>query len=159
MGILKIIYVMAIAGFLVGTMAAGIAAFYEDPKRPVHDEPSDAYRSPDYYGSPEYKAWQAEWDAKWKDYEADLRDHRQNIFFIAYPIGLLLVVLGMELKLRLDVLKPGFTLGGIGIMIYAISQEDLSDEIRFIGVAVGLAALIYVGYRAFLQRKPAEQET
>ncbi len=158
MGILKIIYVMAIAGFLVGTMAAGIAAFYEAPQSPVYDEPADAYKSPDYYGSPEQKAWEAEWNAKWKAHEADLRDHYRNVFAIAYPIGLLFVILGTELKLRLDVLRPGLTLGGIAIMIYAIAQEDLPDEIRFIGVTLSLAVLIYVGYRTFLQRKPAKQE-
>lgn len=158
MGILKIIYVMAIAGFLVGSLAAGIAAFYEEPRSPTYGEPPAAHESPDYYGSPEQKAWQAKWDAKWESHREDLRAHYRNVFAIAYPIGLLFVILGMELNLRLDVLRPGLALGGIAMMIYAIGQEHLSNEIRFIGVAVALAVLIYVGYRTFLQRKPSAQE-
>jgi len=153
MGILRVIYVLAIAGFLVGTMAAGIAAFYEEPDYPVHDPPKGYPRE-----SPEYKAWQAEWEVRLETHEADLRDHHRNVFFIAYPIGLVLVVLGMELKPRLDVLKPGFTLGGMGILIYALAQDDLSNKIRFIGVALALVVLIYVGYRIFVQRKAGSQE-
>lgn len=149
MGILKVIYVLAIAGFLVGTLAAGIAAFYEEPTGPASDEPYP------YYGTPQMQSWQAREDA----YKADLQDHSRNVMAITYPIGLLFVILGMERRSLLDVFRAGFTLGGISIIIYAITQENLSDEIRFIGVAVGLAVLIYVGYRTFLQRKPITQES
>ena len=124
---IKVIYTLTIMAFLIMLVAFGISALYEGPE---------------YSG---YGSWQA--------YEADQRDYARNVFFISYPCGVLFVILGLILKPRLDVIKPGLLLGGMGTIIYAISQPELAEEFRFGGVAIGLVILLFIGYRMLLERK------
>ena len=86
--------------------------------------------------------------------DAALRDYARNVFCISYPCGVLFIILGLILRPRLDVIRPGLVLGGLGTMIYAIAQPHLIYEIRFAGVIVGLAILLVIGYRMLLERKP-----
>ena len=169
MGIIKMIYVLTITAFLIMLVAFGISAFYEAPEYPRHDDVTPPMRPVPVTeiplkDTPEYEQWQeqqAEWEA-WNEenskrqeaYNEERKTYRRNVFFIAYPFGLLFVILGLQLRPRLDILKPGLLLGGFGTIIYAISQSSLSDQVRFAGVAIGLAVLIYVGYRTLLERKP-----
>ncbi len=172
------VYALIIAAFLIMSVSFGIDAFYEPP------ELSDIGQPPEYLIRPypdieppaesedyaQLKAEQEASEAKWKEWNElnqqawethndNMVDHHQTIFFIAYPIGLLCIILGLELKLRLDILKPGMTIGGLGIIIYAISQPDLNNTARFIGVALGLVILIYIGYRTLAERKTTGEET
>ncbi len=166
--VIKLVYAVTIAAFLIMGMVFGIAAFYEPPESPSYGEPP---RSPiTYYEPPkECDAWE-EWNAERLEFEAEMEEwnlkqnelwdkhdqnektHRRNVFFIAYPIGLVLIVAGLEFKPRLEMLRPGLVMGGFGIIIFALSQSDLSDLVRFIGVALGLTVLIYVGYRTLAER-------
>ena len=173
MGIIKMIYVLTITAFLIMLVAFGILAFYEPPEYPRHGGTPPLVRSVPVVevpvkGTPEYEAWQAqqeEYQEEWRKYEEENRKrqevyeeerktYRRNVFFIAYPFGLLFTILGLQLRPRLDILRPGLLLGGLGTSIYAIAQSDLANEVRFGGVAVGLAVLIYVGYRMLLERQP-----
>jgi hypothetical protein len=168
MNIFKIIYVLAIAAFLTMLVGFGISAFYQ-PLKPVQTEPcgiptpiidlGNPYPSP---GTPEYEEWQRQqkecqdkWDKQWAAYNKALENYHRNVFAISYPCGLLFVILGLSLRPRLDFIKPGLLLGGIATMIYAIAQPALANEFRFIGAAVGLVVLFYVGYKTLLERKPA----
>lgn len=177
MSMLRVVYPIAVAVFVIMLVVFGISAFYEGPTATELSSPPPEYPKtygiPPVEGSPEYAAWEADmaaaegdwrqWDAEnqdiWQAHERNLKYHHRNIFYITYPIGLLLVVLGLELKLRLDVLRPGLVLGGMGVIIYAVSQPNLSDEIRFIGVAIGLAILIYIGYRTLTERNILKKQT
>lgn len=128
MAVVRTIYVLTIAAFLIMLVAFGISAFYEPPGR-----------------------------LYWESSREALKGYHQNVFFIAYPYGLLLILLGIVLRLRLDIISPGLLLGGIGAIIYAIAQNHLASEIRFAGVAIGLAVLLYAGHRMLLESKPATE--
>jgi hypothetical protein len=128
MQFIKVIYALTIMAFIIMIVAFGISALYEGP----------AYSS----------SYQA--------YEVEQRDYARNVFSISYPIGIVFVILGITLKPRLDVVRPGLVLGGLGTMIYAIAQPHLIPEIRFVGVVVALAILLIVGYSMFLERKIAK---
>jgi len=173
MGIIRIIYVLTITAFLIMLVAFGISAFYEPPESPKPERVPMPIKPPierevPVKDTPEYEQWQAEQEEQqeeWRTYEEenrklweahseDMKTYRRNVFFIAYPFGLLFTILGLQLRPRLDILRPGFLLGGMGIIIYAISQSDLINQVRFGGVALGLVVLIYVGYRTLLERKP-----
>jgi hypothetical protein len=41
-------------------------------------------------------------------------------------------------------------LGGIGTMIYAVTPYNLDNIPKFIGIAVILAVLVFVGYKVLL---------
>ncbi len=132
MQFIKVIYALTIMAFLIMIVAFGISALYEGPK----------------YGG--YNDRQA--------YAADQRDYARNVFSISYPIGIVFVLLGVILKPKLDVVRPGLVLGGLGTMIYAIAQPHLIDEIRFAGVVVGLLILFFVGYKMILQRTAGKND-
>lgn len=127
MQFIKVIYALTLMAFIIMIVAFGISALYEGPE----------------YGG--YNSYQA--------YQVEQRDYARNVFSIAYPIGIVFVTLGLTLRPRLDVVRPGLVLGGLGTMIYAISQPHLIPEIRFAGVIVGLAILLIIGYRMLLERK------
>lgn len=136
MGAIKVIYAVAIAAFIIMSLVFGVSAFYEEP-----DYPSG-------YGD-------------WEAHEEEVRDHQRTIFFMCYPVGLALFVLGLLLRRRVEPLSPGLLLGGFGVMVFALAQGELSDLMRFVGAFVALVLLTWVGYRTLIDRmmpQPARAE-
>jgi hypothetical protein len=76
--------------------------------------------------------------------------HARNVFFIVLPLGMVFAVVGTFIRRRLDIFGAGLILGGIGTMIFAIVPYDLDNILKFIGIAVALAVLIFVGNMVFL---------
>jgi len=153
MRILRVVYVLAIAGLLIALVIAGVEAFYPDPQHP--DYPEYPRPMPDY-DSTEYEEWEQQWMEVEEEYQQALEEYRQesaahdrNIFFVVLPLGAVLAVVGTFIRRRLDIFGAGLILGGIGTMIFAIVPYDLEAILRFIGVAVILAVLVFVGYRVF----------
>ncbi len=99
-----------------------------------------------FYQAPEFTR-------DWAAHEEAMKDYHRNVFLISYPCALLFIVLGLVLRPRLDVIRPGLILGGMGTIVYAIAQSNLAEEFRFAGVFVGLIVLIIVGYATLLQRE------
>ena len=139
MGIVRIIYVLTITAFLIMFVPFGISAFYQPQESPKPVErlpvPVPAKVSPPDRGTPEYEEWQAQQDRQqeewqeqaegnrkqWEDHREDMNTYRRNVFFIAYPCGLLVVILGLTLRPRMSIIKPGLLLGGMGTIIYTIA--------------------------------------
>ncbi|MCX6010287.1 MAG: hypothetical protein NTW48_09745, partial [Chloroflexi bacterium] len=69
--------------------------------------------------------------------------------FIVLPLGVVFAVVGTFIQRRLGIFGAGLILGGIGTMIFAIVPYDLDNIMRFIGIAVTLAVLVFVGYKVF----------
>ncbi|NWF77276.1 MAG: hypothetical protein HXY36_01560 [Chloroflexi bacterium] len=76
--------------------------------------------------------------------------HARNVFFVVLPLGMVFAVVGILIRHRLDIFGAGLILGGMGTMVYAIVPYDLDNVLRFLGIAVALAVLIFVGNRVFL---------
>ena len=76
--------------------------------------------------------------------------HNGNIFFIVLPLGVVFAIGGTFLQRRQGIFGAGLILGGMGMMIFSIVPYDLDAILRFIGIAVALAVLIFVGYKVFL---------
>ena len=156
MRVLRVIYVLAIAVALVLLVVAGVEAFYPDPSYPEFPEyPEYPMPMPDY-DSPEYEEWQQEyeeWEQEWEEiqeeYRQELADTDKGVFLIVLPLGVVFAIGGTFLQRRLDIFGAGLILGGIGTMIFAIVPYDLEAIPRFIGIAVILAVLVFVGYRVF----------
>jgi len=147
---LRILYVVAIAVLLVFLVIFGVEAFYpapeypEFPERPAHAPP---------YDSPEYEEWWQEWQEEWdRIYEAHQQEtavYHRSIFFIVLPLGVVFAIGGAYIRRKLDIFGAGLILGGMGTMIYAIVPDDLDSKLRFAGIAVALAVLLFVGYKVF----------
>ncbi|MGB5925386.1 MAG: hypothetical protein WBH01_04755 [Dehalococcoidia bacterium] len=144
MRILRVIYVLAIAVALALLVVAGVEAFYPDPSYPEYDPPTWDYNST------EYREWEQEWTNAIAAYDEEAAVHDRNIFLVVLPLGMVFAVVGTFIQRRLDIFGAGLILGGVGTMIFAVTPYDLDNIPRFIGIAVILAVLIFVGYRIFL---------
>jgi len=156
MRILRVVYVLAIAGLLIALVIAGVEAFYPAPSYP--DYPAPPYLDyPDEplpaYNSTEYEEWEQEWREALEEYRQELARRDKNIFFIVLPLGVVFAVVGTFIRRRLDIFGAGLILGGMGTMIFAIVPYDLDNMLRFIGIAVALAVLLFVGYKVFLSSR------
>jgi len=78
---------------------------------------------------------------------ANLATYRVYVFFIVLPLGALLAVVGTLVRRRLSVFGASLILGGMGTMIWAITPYALDNRLRFVGIAVALAVLAFVGLR------------
>jgi hypothetical protein len=141
MRILRVIYVLGIAVAIALLVVVGVEAFYPDPSYPEYDPPTWDY------DSPEYEEWEQEWREAVAAYDEEAAVRDRNIFLIVLPLGVVFAVGGTFLQRRLDIFGAGLILGGIGTMIFAIVPYDLDNIPRFIGIAVILAVLIFVGYK------------
>ena len=159
MRVLKVVYVLAIAGVLIALVIAGVEAFYPDPQHPEYPEHPEypALPYPFYpdeplsaYNSTEYEEWQQEYNEIREEYRQEVAAHDKNVFLIVLPLGVVFAIVGIFLQRKLDIFGTGLILGGIGTMIFAVVPYDLEAIPRFIGVAVILAVLVFVGYKVFL---------
>jgi hypothetical protein len=145
MRILKVIYVLAIAAALIALVVVGIETFYPAPSYDCYEQ----LGPPPDYDSPEYEEWQQECNSIMDKYEQRSAIHDRNVFLIALPLGVVFAVVGIFIQRRTSIFGAGLILGGIGTMIFAVTPYDLDDMLQFIGIAVILAVLIFVGYKVF----------
>lgn len=171
MNFLRGAYIFAIAVLLGLFVGFGIAAFYQAPEFEGVEPPTPpgqrviVYPLPpspvdqDYYESPEYQEWLEEQQELREAHYNAMKDYHRNVFIIAYTVGLLFIILGTLIRPRLDIIRPGLILGGLGTMIYALSQGfgDMSSVFRFSAIAVSLIVLICLGYRTLIERKSAQE--
>ena len=147
MRFLRGVYVVAIAALLIVLVIVGVEAFYPAPQYP------DCYEllgpQPDY-NSTEYQEWEQECMEIVEEYQQEAAAHDKNMFFIVLPLGAVFAVAGTFVRRRLDIFGAGLILGGMGTMIYTIVPNDLDIKLRFVGIAVALAVLVFVGYKVFL---------
>jgi len=59
-------------------------------------------------------------------------------------------VVGTFIQKRTSIFGAGLILGGLGTMIFAVTPYNLDNIPKFIGIAVILAVLVFVGYKVFL---------
>lgn len=75
--------------------------------------------------------------------------YSRNVFFIALPLGIIVVIVG-ALIFGLEAVGVGLMAGGIGIILYGISSvwSYADDLIKFIISLIGLIIVILVTYYA-----------
>ena len=141
---LKGLYVVAIAVVLILLVIIGVEAFYPAPPYPDYPE------FPPPYDSPEYEEWEQEWMEVQEEYRQEAAVHDRNIFFVVLPLGAVFAVVGTFIQRRLGIFGAGLILGGLGTIIYTTVPGGLDNKLRFVGIAVALAVLVFVGYKVFL---------
>jgi hypothetical protein len=166
MRVLRVIYVLGIAGLLIALVIAGVEAFYPDPEYPEYPDrpeylgyldPLPAYNSTEYEEwQQEYEEWQQEYEEIQEEYQQEVAAHDKNVFLIVLPLGVVFAIGGIFLQRKLDIFGTGLILGGIGTMIFAVVPYDLEAMLRFIGIAVTLAVFIFVGYKVFPSSRKSE---
>jgi hypothetical protein len=91
-----------------------------------------------------------------KDFDSAQKERSRNVFFIALPLGILIVVLGAWF-FGLEAVGSGLMGGGIGTLIYGSGAYWPYTEnwVRFLLSLVGLIALIWFAY--FLSRRKGKR--
>jgi len=141
--VIKLAYSAAVAVLLTLVVVLGIRAAYEEPEDP---------------GWPARQS--ASMDRQWKE---DRQDYHRNVFLIAGLIGLGSIASGVALSKRLDAVRLGLMVGGVATFIYSFAQagEDI-DDIAATAIlpvaAVGLVALLFLGYRRLAERDESAAE-
>lgn len=121
MSFIRGVYVVAIGVLLVLLVIFGIQSFYPAP---------ESWSYPNLEENAE-----------------KLATYRMNVFSIVLPLGALLAVVGTFVRRRLGIFGASLILGGMGTMIYAVAPYRLDSLLRFVGIAVTLAVLVFVGYK------------
>ena len=86
------------------------------------------------------------YDDCWERYEEVNQARSKYVFFLALPLGILIVILGMFFGL--EAVGTGLMGGGIGTLIYGAGAfwPYTENWIRFVFSLVGLVALIWFAY-------------
>jgi hypothetical protein len=79
--------------------------------------------------------------------------YARNVFLVVLPLGVVFTVVGTFIQRRLGIFGAGLILGGIGTMVYAVTPYRVDSILRFVGIAVALAVLIFVGYKVFFSSR------
>jgi hypothetical protein len=165
--LIKLFYAAAIAALLILLVAFGIRTFYAAPEEPQFPEPPLSIRGPLAPAPPStepgvvptptpeqaaYQQAQERYQDEYKAFREEQKDYRRNVFLIAAVVGVVAVASGLMLQSRLDAIRLGLVVGGLGTILYAVIQaaEDLDEvgsELVFVVALVGLALVIGVGYR------------
>ncbi len=163
--VVKLAYSAAVAVFLTLVVVLGIRTAYEPPDGPSYSAPSRIVYPPGPVVDEEMTAFEEErqYQEKWRQYQEDRQDYRRNVFLIAGLIGLGSIASGVALSKRLDAMRLGLIVGGVATFIYSFAQagEDI-DDIAATAIlpvaAVGLAALLLLGYRRLAERDESASE-
>lgn len=164
MGLIKGVYVLALGIFLALFVGLGIAAFYPEPAPPPFPramEPALLFPKgevrPSEVESPEYRAAQEEFQRQQEAYQLARKSYSQNVFFVAFGLGLAAMVVGLLMARGLEVVSSGLLLGGTLTSLYGAARYfgDMDPWMRFGVVALGLALLLFLGFRRLTDTRGA----
>jgi lipopolysaccharide export LptBFGC system permease protein LptF len=160
--LIKLAYAGAITVLLILVVAFGTRVVYEPPAQPRFED--FVGRSPVRVGpdgaivplTPEEQARQEEEQRRyreaWERHEDERAEYRRNVFLIAAVFGLVALAAGISLDPRLDAMRLGLILGGVGTLLYGIAQAGgelgrVGPAVLFVVALVGLALVLAAGYR------------
>ena len=152
--VLVALYTVALAALLAAFVGFGIEAAYPSPEFP--EEPYMAgpmmEGAPGEEPSPEFIESERRFQTEMEAYQQRLSDHHEVASSIALVAAVSLLLAGLVPRVgRLPVIGQGVTLGGVLTLLYGIvlAVQTQSELLRFVAVAVGLAALLVSTYLRF----------
>ncbi len=154
---LKFVYSLFLGLLLVIFVGMGIASFYGAPKAPEYPKTLETVKAgPDEFTAEQRQADEAYQQAT-KDYSQRSQDYNRNVSMIAMGAAIVLVVLGLTLHAKTDVIADGLLLGGVFTLLYSIGRSFAGEDPKysFTVVSVGLIVTVIVGYMKFLQPQAA----
>jgi hypothetical protein len=155
---IRLIYSLLIAAAVVTFIGVSIATFYPGPTAPAYPAvaPADTGK---VVPSLNQNTSESQYEKAFGQYQADLKVYNRNISIILMALAAVIVVLGLWLLNRSDIIGEGLALGGVGSSTYAIITASQADNraVRFPTVTLFLASVIVVVYFKF-QKQPAAQK-
>lgn len=142
--VLKIVYTFFLGVMLALFVGLGTDTFYPPPAQPSNVSVSSKPTAEE----------EATMQRAWEDYQKAMEPYNRNVSIIAASSAVLLFGASLLLERRTNVLANGLMLGGLFTLVYGVGRGFASGDSRttFITVAVGLAVVIFLGYRRFAGR-------
>lgn len=83
----------------------------------------------------------------WEVYDRENENYSKNLFFIALPLGILVIALG-AIVFGLEAVGAGLMAGGVGIIIWGVTSfwRYADDWLKFVLSLIGLIVVIYIAY-------------
>ena len=153
--VLAALYTIALAALLAAFVGFGIEAAYPSPAFPDDPYSSGAAMGPELPGeepSPEFVEAERRFQTEMEGYQQRLSDHHEVASAVAIAAAVLMLLAGLVPRVgRLPVIGQGVTLGGVLTLLYGVvlAVQTQSELLRFVAVAVGLAALLVSIYLRF----------
>lgn len=152
---IRLLYSLLIAAAVVTFVGVGIYTFYPAPKAPVYPEVVST-KGESIGPSAEQ---QRSYNKANEQYQKDNVAYSRNISLVGTVLAAGIIVGGLYVRRRADIIGEGLSLGGIATSIYAVAMASIADDrvMRFIAVTVFLAGAILVVYIQFNDKvvKPA----
>lgn len=141
--VLKIVYTFFVGIMLALFVGFGIDTFYPEPEYPASLEFGYQKELTDDQLEQLNEAQQ--------EYNVAMQDYNRNVSIISTVAAVALLGLSLLLERRNRVLTNGMMLGGLFTLIYGVGRGFASGDstTTFITVAVGLAVVVFLGYRRF----------
>ncbi|MBI2304834.1 MAG: hypothetical protein HYU86_08845 [Chloroflexi bacterium] len=157
MTILNSVYVVVMGFFIALLMGLGIAVFYEAPQRPAFPPPrAVAPPPPGVSTTPEERQRlekeqqreMEEFQGREQAYQEEVKTYQRNVFFIALPLGVILLLGALYRGSGLGIHRFGLLVGGAFTAIYGTIQYlgSMGSRGAFVMVAVGLV-ILYLTFR------------
>jgi hypothetical protein len=156
---LKLVYSFFLGLLLVIFVGMGIATFYGSPKAPEYPRALEVRADPGKEYTVQERKLDEEYQQASKRYGERIESYNRNVSIIALAAAVVLLVLGLTLHTRIDVLADGLLLGGTFTLVYSIGRSfaGANPKYSFAVTTVGLLVTMIVGYMKFIKpAKPAK---
>lgn len=146
--VMRVVYMFFLGLLIAVFVGVSINTFYEQPAGPTFP----MYATEKTKTEAELQKEQADYDAKSRAYQAELQVYNRNVSIVVLVAAVMLVGASLVYEKRSSVLANGVMLGGLFTLLYGIVRSFISGDNKyiFIAVSVGLAVVIYLGYRRFV---------
>lgn len=152
---LKVVYSFFLGLLLAVFVGMGVATFYQAPKAPEYPVVLETGKNPDEYTA-EQRAADDSYQAAYRDYMESADDYDRNVAIVVLAAAVVLVVFGLALHAKTDVIADGLLLGGTFTLLYSIIRSFATDDPKytFLVASAGLIITMVVGYYKFI--KPSQ---
>jgi len=91
-----------------------------------------------------------------KDYDEARERYNLNVFYIAAPIGVIALIVGMYLPLIVEAIASGFMFGGIVTLLISTAMvfDNLGKWSKVIVIGLELILIVWVGLKKVSDYKP-----
>lgn len=149
---IKFVYSFFLGLLLVAFVGMGVASFYPSPKAPEYPVILETGKvNPDEYTTEERTA-DYKYQADYRAYTESADNYNRNVAMIVLAAAVVLVVLGLVLHSKSDVIADGLLLGGVFTLLYSIGRSFAGEDPKytFLVTTIGLIITMVVGYLKFI---------
>jgi hypothetical protein len=154
--VLKAVYTVFLGVIIALFVGLGIRTFYAPPEVPEYPvEMIFEKTNPTDEELAKQRELQIQQEAAFREYEEASDLYNRNVTIAALISSVVLLGLSLVVERRNRVLANGVMFGSLFTLIYSITRSFMSGNttLSFIVVTVGLAIVLFLGYKRFFQPK------